>query len=86
MDVISLQDQSVAGDFEAALAAARALAREQSASAMMLSWADRARNIVSPEVPECAPGDPDWLAYAKNRGGNLMVDINDGAYQFVFLV
>ena len=50
---------------------------------MLLAWFDREGGKESPEVPECQH-KPGWLAYAESHGGDLKVDINHGAYVFIF--
>ncbi|HAA03643.1 MAG TPA: hypothetical protein DCZ69_02755 [Syntrophobacteraceae bacterium] len=51
---------------------------------MLLAWFDRKTGQVSPRV-ECCRGDkPGWLVYAESRGGDIVIDINDEEYVFVY--
>lgn len=79
MREISLVVSGLTLDFEQA----QALARTAAHGAMLLAWFDRERGQESPRVPECQH-KPGWLAYAESHGGNLRVDVNHGAYVFIF--
>ena len=73
-------------DFERATKAAKNLAKSYSSDAMLVSWFDRKAGRYSPhEVHCCKEGEPpSWVEYARSRGGNLTIDINQGEYVFVF--
>jgi hypothetical protein len=62
---------------------AQAIARQLADEAMLIAWFDRAQGKESPEIPECQ-NKPGWIAYAKVHGGDMKVDINQGAYLFIF--
>jgi hypothetical protein len=69
---------------------AKRIAKDQAKSyygdAMLLSWFDKKGGRYSPyDVECCAEGKPSWVEYAKSRGGNLTIDINEEDYVFVFL-
>ncbi len=83
MREIALTVSGIDPDFETAQALARIVAERRDAGAMLLAWWDRARRQASPDIPECQH-QPAWLAYAKSRGARLMVNVNRGAYRFVF--
>ncbi len=67
-----------------ALAGARRTA-ELGDDAMLLAWYDGIHGQGYPDVPECTPGQEGWEAYAANRGANVAVTVNGGAYRFLFL-
>jgi hypothetical protein len=73
-------------DFLKAVTVAKDQARSYYGDAMLLSWFDRKNGRYSPsDVACCSEGKPSWVEYAKSRGGNLTIDINDEDYVFVFL-
>jgi hypothetical protein len=51
---------------------------------MLLAWYNGGTGAFSPQVPCCGDDRPGWLIYAESRGGNLVIDINDEAYVFVY--
>lgn len=83
MREIGLEVSGIELDFEAAQSLAQTAARWYAEDAMMLAWFDRSRGKESPAVPECQH-KPGWLAYAESHGGDLKIDVNRGAYVFVF--
>lgn len=80
---IGLEVSGMELDFEAAQSLAQAAARRYAEDAMLLAWFDRSRGKESPQVPECRH-KPGWLAYAESHGGDLRIDVNRGAYVFIF--
>lgn len=70
-------------DFGAAQVLAVSAVKQHAGDAMLLAWFDRDHGRESPEVPECQH-KPGWLAYAESHGGDLKIDINHGAYVFIF--
>ena len=72
-------------DFETARDQAKARALEINRNAMQLAWYNRRTDQGFPDY-DCGPGDrPPWQVFADARGGNLTIDINDGAYLFIYL-
>ncbi|MGB8992200.1 MAG: AF1514 family protein [Desulfobaccales bacterium] len=71
-------------DFSRARALADRRAREMGGEPMLLAWYDRATGAFSPQVTCCTDAKPAWLMYAESRGGDLIIDINDEAYVFVY--
>ncbi len=63
-----------------ALEAARSRYREP----MLLAWLDKVRGEFSPAVECCGEDKPAWVIYAGNRGGEVVVEVGDGDYYFVF--
>ena len=51
---------------------------------MLLAWYDRGAGAFSPQVTCCGDAKPAWLIYAESRGGDLVIDINEEAYVFVY--
>lgn len=83
MREVGLEISGLELDFAAAQALAQTVAQRYAGDAMPLAWFDRERGGESPEVPECQH-KPGWLAYAESHGGDLKIDINHGAYVFIF--
>jgi len=83
MREVGLEVSGMDLDFGAAQALAESVAKRYAEDAMPLAWFDRERGKESPEVPECQH-KPGWLAYAESHGGDLKIDINHGAYVFIF--
>ena len=73
-------------DFPTAVRIAKNQAKSYYGDAMLLSWYDRKNGRYSPyDVECCSKGKPSWAEYARARGGNLTIDINNEDYVFVFL-
>ena len=79
---IGVRDEPL--DFARARAIADRRARELGPEPMLLAWFDRGAGAFSPQAPCCGDDKPGWLIYAESRGGNLVIDINDEAYVFVY--
>ena len=77
----------VAGELD--FARARALADRQAGKTggepMLLAWYNGGTGEFSPQVTCCSDAKPAWLTYAESRGGDLVIDINDESYVFVYL-
>lgn len=72
-------------DFAAAKQAAKEKALELCSHPMILSWKNGRTGQTYPDY-ECGIGDqPFWIRYARGRGANLTIDINDGEYIFMVL-
>jgi len=72
-------------DFTEAKDIARRKAKEGCADPMLLSWFQGKTGESYPNM-ECGPGDkPAWITYAESRGGDLVIDINQGLYIFIYL-
>ena len=72
-------------DFDTARNRAKAKALEINRNAMQLAWYDRVKDKGFPDY-DCGPVDqPPWRVFADARGGNLTIDINNGAYIFIYL-
>jgi hypothetical protein len=71
-------------DLPRARALADRRAREMGGEPMLLAWYDRATGAFSPQVTCCGDDKPAWLIYAESRGGDLVIDINNEAYVFVY--
>ena len=79
---------AVRGEEEPDLGEARRLAQDEARKRMkepmLLGWYDRATGAFSPQVECCSDEKPGWVVYAETRGGSLTVDVNDGAYYFIY--
>jgi len=71
-------------DFARARALAEVRAREAGGEPMLLAWYNGVTGEFSPQVTCCGEDKPTWLIYAESRGGDLVIDINDEAYVFVY--
>ena len=72
-------------DFATAERLAKEKARAVNADAMLLSWHNGKSGEFYPSY-ECGPGGKaPWIVFAEARGGNLIIDINDGEYTFIYL-
>jgi hypothetical protein len=73
-------------DFSEAKRMADRTARDSGRDPMLLAWFVEETGDHSPRVECCGEEKPAWLVYAESRGGNLTVDVNDGAYIFVYRI
>jgi len=59
-------------------------ARELHPQVMLLAWFHRNTGEFSPPIPCCREEVPGWLAYALNRGADLVISLNHEEYVFLF--
>jgi hypothetical protein len=89
MKTLHLDTTELGLDFNAALALAKVIARQQlGEDTMLMSWYDRERDFESPSgVSECHEGCPTkgFWDYAQNRGAQLAVAFDAGRFTFCFL-
>ncbi len=72
-------------DFERAKELAKKAVLGKTSMPMLLSWKNGIDGSFYPTF-ECGKSvQPPWVVYAKARGANLTVEINDGDYVFMFL-
>ena len=72
-------------DFEKARMLAKEKALQISSNTMMLSWCNGKTGEYYPRT-ECVKGDkPSWVVFAESRGGNLTINVDDGAFIFMYL-
>ena len=72
-------------DFAKAEMNAKKQAKSHYSDAMLLSWYDKNKERYSPYGIECcSDGNPSWVTYAKSRGSNIAIDINNEEYVFIF--
>lgn len=71
-------------DFPQAEKLARQKAKEVCDEPMLLAWFDRNRGVFSPNLTCCGEDKPTWLLYAESRGGDIIININELDYVFVF--
>ncbi|MDH5232181.1 MAG: AF1514 family protein [Gammaproteobacteria bacterium] len=60
------------------------IAKQLVADPMLVAWYDGIKKEEHPQIPECHPHEPGWLAYAKGHGGKVLVDVNQGTYIFIY--
>jgi hypothetical protein len=71
-------------DFERAKQEALKKASVVIASPTLMAWFDKKTGRYSPDVECCGEEKPSWMIYAESRGGDTVVDINEGEYVFMF--
>ena len=72
-------------DFNTARNRAKTRALEINRNAMQLAWYNGQTGQGFPDY-DCGANDrPPWRVFADARGGNLTIDINDGAFIFIYL-
>ncbi|MEE4600690.1 MAG: AF1514 family protein [Desulfobacteraceae bacterium] len=82
---INVTIENPALDFEAAKDIAKQRAKEICDDPMLLSWYQGKTGESYPNL-ECGPGDkPAWIVYAESRGGDIIIDINQGLFVFIYL-
>lgn len=81
---ITIDDPNL--DFELARQQAKTKALAINRNAMQLAWYDQQAGKGFPDY-DCGAGDrPPWQVFADSRGANLTIDINGGAYIFLYLM
>ncbi len=84
-DHITIKTDNPDLEFTAAKDIASHRAKERCSDPMLLSWFQSKTGESYPNM-ECGPGDkPAWITYAESRGGDLVIDINQGQYIFIYL-
>ena len=83
-NAISITRNSGIRDFRTAKEIAFETARTKVPEPMLLAWYEKKTGRFSPPVQCCDEEKPSWLVYAESRGGEVVVDINDLEYVFVF--
>lgn len=82
---VNIYDKDVLGFDEARKAAVEIAKERLGGEAILWSWNDKIRGRHSPPVECCGDEcNPAWEVYAKARGGNLKVLVNDEMYEFIF--
>jgi hypothetical protein len=82
---VCLRVEKTGLDLETAKELAKRKAREICAESMLLSWNNAETGEYYPRT-ECGhSGRPPWVVYADARGADLIIDVNDGQYTFMFL-
>lgn len=87
MKTIQLTTEDKTVDFAKAKTLANATAASELEEPVLLSWFDKLRDRESPHgVSECHNQCeiPGCVEYAANRGGKLVVDIDQGNYLFCY--
>ena len=82
---VSLRVERAGLDFDAAKELAKRKAREICAESMLLSWSNAETGEYYPRTECGLGGRPPWVVYAEARGADLIIDLNDGQYTFMFL-
>jgi len=82
---VCLRVEKTGLDLKTAKEFAKRKAREICTESMLLSWNNAEIGEYYPRT-ECGCGDrPPWVVYADARGADLIIDVNDGQYTFMFL-
>ncbi len=82
---VRLQVEATGLNFEKARDLAKRQAQEICSEAMLLSWNNTDTGDYYPSFECGRSGQPAWVVYADARGADLIIDINDGRYTFMFL-
>lgn len=85
---VVLTPQPAVADYRQAMQLANQTAEKLLGERMLLSWYDRDRNFESPQhASECHQqgATPGYVDYAIHHGATLLVDIEDGRFQFYYL-
>jgi hypothetical protein len=82
---VSLRVEKAGLDLESAKQLAKRKAREICAESMLLSWNNAETGEYYPRTECGLGGRPPWVVYAEARGADLIIDVNDGQYTFMFL-
>jgi hypothetical protein len=85
VDPVDVQVDDPSLDFAKAKEVADRRASEISEAAMLISWFDRTTGEFSPPVECGGKAKPAWLVYAETRGANIVIDINQEMFVFVYL-
>jgi len=85
LEKIALNIADPALDLAAAGAAAKEKARAMDPNAMMLSFHSNKTGEFWPNYECGGGGRPPWIVFAESRGYNLLIDINDGEFEFYYL-
>ncbi|MEJ2154463.1 MAG: AF1514 family protein [Desulfobacteraceae bacterium] len=72
-------------DMATAGALAKEKARAMDPNAMMLSFHSGKTGEFWPNYECGGNGRPPWIVFAEARGYNLLIDINDGQFEFFYL-
>ena len=72
-------------DMATAGALAKEKARAMDSNAMMLSYHSNKTGEFWPNYECGGGGRPPWIVFAEARGYNLLIDINDGEFEFFYL-
>ena len=71
-------------DFESIKEIAANKAKEFTHHPMLLAWYNGKTGEFLPKV-ECYSGPkPVWIIFAESRGGDIVIDINDESYVFIY--
>ncbi len=71
-------------NFSRARVLAERKAAEMGTDPTLLAWYKADTGEFSPRVTCCHDDKPAWLIYAESRGGDLVIDINEEEFVFVF--
>jgi len=80
----AIEIQALVADFAAAHRLAVAKAASITADPLLVAWYDRRRGRSSPQIEGCQEEIPAWLAYARSRRADLIIDLNQEEYVFCF--
>ena len=86
METLNIKADKPGLGYMAALELSNEKAKHHLDDPMLLAWNDREKGRFSPDV-HCAGKDeeePAWVVYARERGARLRVEVNDGAFTFIY--
>jgi hypothetical protein len=83
--LVNIRMEKLPGDFAEIKDFAKQKAKEICRDPMLLSWYIGKTGQGYPAF-ECGSSEkPAWFVFAEARGGDIMIDINEGEYIFIYL-
>ncbi|WP_455223200.1 AF1514 family protein [Kaarinaea lacus] len=70
-------------DFNHARSQADLLVAQHLREPLLIAWYDGIKQEEHPKVPECQH-KPGWIAYAEGHGGEVLIDVNQGQFMFIY--
>lgn len=83
-NAVKLRIEGESVDFKRAKTDAFEKAKEIASDPMLLAWYDKKTGRYFPDVECCGEEKPSWMIYAESRGGDIVIDINNGEYVFMY--
>ena len=86
MDTLAIKTDKPGLDYISALELSNEKAKAHLDAPMLLAWNDRDKGRFSPDIQCDIKGEdePAWVVYARERGARLRVEVNEGAFTFIY--
>ena len=82
--VVPLKMEGPDLNIDKAKEAAKRFAHTYVSDPELVGWYDGNSNKFEREGETCGDGKPDWIEYARSKGGNLTVNVNGEQFVFIF--